>query len=405
MLGSSQQALSWSERLLAPYRRITSSGMFIPEIDGLRFLAIFSVFIYHLAGNVLRHSPAGYTAELQSDRLFFLTQQLSVGVPMFFVISGFILGLPFAKAHRGLARPVSLKSYLWRRVTRLEPPYVVSMLLFFCLKIIGSRGAPSDLAPNLGASLLYIHNIIYLEPSIISVVAWSLEVEVQFYLLAPVLSLVFTVSNTAVRRFLITAAIIAASAAAWRFAHVPIVHLSLLGNAQYFLGGFLLSDLYLSKQAAGNRSAATWNVLAALGWGAVALGLLAAPSLVQLTGGLAFPLVYFASMHAPAARAILRNVWLTTIGGMCYSIYLLHNYAIALVGFAVAGIGAHLPFAARLLVQFLLITPVVLLASAIYFRLLEKPCMRPDWPARFRAALTDWNGSRRILRALRGGAV
>ena len=42
--------------LLTPFRRVTSSGNFIPEIDGLRFLAIASVFLYHLAGDVMRHS-------------------------------------------------------------------------------------------------------------------------------------------------------------------------------------------------------------------------------------------------------------------------------------------------------------------------------------------------------------
>ena len=34
-------------------RRITSSGAFIPEIDGLRFVAIMSVLFYHLRGYLL----------------------------------------------------------------------------------------------------------------------------------------------------------------------------------------------------------------------------------------------------------------------------------------------------------------------------------------------------------------
>ena len=116
---------------LAPYRRITSTGQFIPEIDGLRFLAIFSVYIYHLTGDVMRHSVSGYHQSVQSNGLFLVTQILNVGVPLFFVISGFILGLPFAESHRNLRKPVSLKKYFWRRVTRLEPPYFLCLLLFF----------------------------------------------------------------------------------------------------------------------------------------------------------------------------------------------------------------------------------------------------------------------------------
>ena len=31
-------------------------------------------------------------------------------------------------------------------------------------------------------------------------------------------------------------------------------------------------------------------------------------------------------------RRVITNSWITVIGGMCYSIYLLHNYAIAALG-------------------------------------------------------------------------
>src|SRR5271169_5423220 len=104
-------SLSFSERYLAPYRRITSSGQFIPEIDGFRFIAIFSVFLYHLAGDVLRNSPGAYVAALRPNVLFDVTQVLNVGVPIFFAISGFILGMPFAAAHLRKQRLVTPKKY------------------------------------------------------------------------------------------------------------------------------------------------------------------------------------------------------------------------------------------------------------------------------------------------------
>jgi len=34
----------------AKFTRITTSGRFIPEIDGLRFIAIISVVVYHFLG-------------------------------------------------------------------------------------------------------------------------------------------------------------------------------------------------------------------------------------------------------------------------------------------------------------------------------------------------------------------
>ena len=45
------------------------------------------------------------------------------------------------------------------------------------------------------------------------------------------------------------------------------------------------------------------------------------------------------------------------------------------------------PFATRLSVQFLLMSPVVLLIGGLYFRWVERPCMRPDWPQQLMAAL------------------
>src|SRR5580692_2669668 len=127
---------SFSERILAPYRRITSTGQFIPEIDGLRFVAILSVYIYHLAGDVLRHSSEASNQALHGASLFEVTQILNIGVPLFFVISGFILGMPFAAARLEGKRPVSLKKYFLRRVTRLEPPYILCLVLFFALKLV-----------------------------------------------------------------------------------------------------------------------------------------------------------------------------------------------------------------------------------------------------------------------------
>lgn len=128
-------------KFLEPYQRISSSGQFIPEVDGLRFFAIFSVFIYHLTGDILRHSSALDAYTRKASAIFPATQVLNVGVQLFFVISGFILGLPFATAHLANKKPVSLKKYFLRRVTRLEPPYIISLLLFFVLKILG-EGVP-----------------------------------------------------------------------------------------------------------------------------------------------------------------------------------------------------------------------------------------------------------------------
>ena len=125
------------------------------------------------------------------------------GVDLFFVISGFILALPFAAHHLAGAPSVSLRKYYLRRLTRLEPPYFVSIFLLLALSIWIHRRAASAILPHLAASLAYLHNVIYGTQSTVIGVAWSLEIEVQFYLLVPLLTLVFAIRDSRLRRSLL----------------------------------------------------------------------------------------------------------------------------------------------------------------------------------------------------------
>ena len=101
------------DRLLSRFGRITSGQKLIPEIDGLRFLAIGAVFAYH-ANTLAARARAEASGWVEGDDLWpwllenSLTASLSkgfLGVDIFFAISGFILGLPFARHFRQGAPP------------------------------------------------------------------------------------------------------------------------------------------------------------------------------------------------------------------------------------------------------------------------------------------------------------
>ena len=374
------------ERFLEPYRRVTSSGNLIPEIDGLRFLAIFSVFLYHLAGDVLRHSAAGFSETLQDNGIFRVTQILNFGVPLFFAISGFILSLPFASAHLNGAKQVSIKKYFWRRVTRLEPPYILSLILFLFLKLASGKGTFVELWPNFAASLGYVHNAIFGRASDINFVAWSLEVEVQFYILAPILAMVFAIRATNFRRTLLAAMVLGATAVSGWVSHNESLRISLLYYAQYFLAGFVFTEFYLASRGERMRSL-RWDLISAVGWplllSMLVFGWVGSAWLLPWL----VVLLYLAAFHGVGMNRVVSNPWIVTIGGMCYSIYLLHNYIIAGVGAVTERVLGSGGFTARLMIQFLLIAPVALACSALFFRWIERPCMKPDWPQRLKAAL------------------
>jgi peptidoglycan/LPS O-acetylase OafA/YrhL len=104
-------------RFFADFRRITTSGIYIPEIDGLRFIAISLILMCHVGNHVAQLNFRGRDL---STRIFDLGNR---GVELFFVISGFVLAMPFVSQYLCAGPRVSLKQYFLRRVTRLEPPY------------------------------------------------------------------------------------------------------------------------------------------------------------------------------------------------------------------------------------------------------------------------------------------
>ena len=88
-----------------------------------------------------------------------------------------------------------------------------------------------------------LHNLIYGRPSDIDYVAWSLEIEVQFYLILPFLAaIVFQYRKTFVRRIVLVVAILLWAKLVSVTGFSPRVGLSLYGQLPYFLSGVLLAD-------------------------------------------------------------------------------------------------------------------------------------------------------------------
>jgi len=86
-------SFGWAgRRIFQKVSRITSTGRFIPELDGLRAIAIGIVFVQHLRWVPIAQAPP------DSRGVAFAVQLIAnatIGVERSFVTSGFLLMLPF----------------------------------------------------------------------------------------------------------------------------------------------------------------------------------------------------------------------------------------------------------------------------------------------------------------------
>lgn len=338
---------------------------FVPQIDGLRFVAIVSVVLYHMQGfAAARLTPSGAA----TDWLRALLAQGHYGVPLFFALSGYILGCPFLGE-----RAVSLKRYFLRRLTRLEPPYFVCLLLIFALKVWSMDISIAALSPHLLASLAYLHGWTYGTQSEVNGVAWSLEVEWQFYLLAPLLFAFIARSRTWGRHIgLWLAMLIGGVAHAMDYHDAPRVGLSLLHYFGFFAAGAWIA--VLDSEGSAPHGAKRFDLLGLLAWAAILCCL--------LTGGAALvplpaltALVLLCGLRGTMMRRFFGWWPIYCIGAMCYSVYLYHFFVISLLGkIVVASVGTPIPP-----LQQLLLLPfalgAVLLACAIPYLLIERPFM------------------------------
>lgn len=377
------------------FSRITSGGNFIPEIDGLRCLAISSVLLFHVSYALLR----AYQWDLGSGEraVSNLFARGTFGVELFFVISGFILAVPFVRQFVEGGKPVNLGRYYLRRLTRLEPPYIITLVLFYVAAwLLRDPAMHGRLVSTFFVRLFYLHGLVYQNAPVLNGVTWSLEIEVQFYLIVPVLARIFRLPRTS-RRAILFLGVLLLPFVPWP----GFLWYTVASQMALFLAGFLFADLYLEmcrKAPVRHRGCDC----AALGIFLLVLGL---PFLVQ-AAGMVHPFAESADLEFSMSvlRHILplliliflllmfRGVWLRhffalkpvyLIGGMCYSIYLLH-YPIISVGsrlFAKLCPGAH--YLPALGVMILIWLPLVLVIAAVFFMLIERPCMDHAWPRKF----------------------
>jgi peptidoglycan/LPS O-acetylase OafA/YrhL len=333
------------------------------EIDGLRAIAVLAVVFYHF-------SVPGFGGGF-------------VGVDIFFVISGFLIGDILWRELSGRGT-ISLLHFYGRRIRRLAPAYaVMAVVTFIAAYAILLPFEFREFGKELIAATFYFSNIYFYKKAgyfdtaaedKVFLHTWSLSVEEQFYIFLPALMLLFRRGPrmlvwTLVAIFVLS---LVSSVIVTRTSH----------TAAFFLFPFRAWELLAGVLLAiwGQQQAEQWRHHQALSWAGIALLI---GGIVFIQPGAAFPgvqavvpalgavLIILNGRQDNAVNRALSLPVMVFVGLISYSLYLWHWPVVTLSRYYRDGAGGALETALWMGLAFGL--------AWLSWRFVEQPVRRATW--------------------------
>lgn len=354
--------------------------------DALRGVGVVTVVLFHILAGVLLLDTGTYDFRDGYGRV---VSSAILGVQanifMFFALSAFLLSRPYVRAAMFGARFPSTSRYVRHRIGRIVPGLWAAMAVV--LIAYGTQGSStSEVLAVFGFAQVYEHGQV---TSLLDQ-AWSVDVEVVFYLLLVPMG---AGAVWAMRRWprrgglVIAAGIIAVTAVGAALQHKGIdpavpVDQSPLGGLRTFIPGIFLAVIAVRWPDPGWwRRLPWWS-----SWALLAAGLFLSWRMPTWAPHGGNPRVYIGTLGGGCilAAAIIRQyrgdpVWrllrsrvVIWIGERSYSMYLIHG----VVFYALRDIGEGQPTTARrLLVNLCVSLPAIAAATQVMFVLIERPAM------------------------------
>jgi peptidoglycan/LPS O-acetylase OafA/YrhL len=312
-----------------------------------------------------------------------------LGVPLFFVISGFCIHLPHARvlAAMGAAAPrPDWRRFFARRAWRLYPPYVAALATAVVLGLLVTGELPVGW-PAVAAQALLVHTFHPATFDGVNPPAWSLAVEAQLYLAYPVVFWLVA-RRGALRALAVIATVTVAYRVALTVQPLPPPFESVaweLFLARWFewVLGAIVAEWAVGRVRIPGLLVHPW-----LGAALVGLGLAlewhrwrpGAYAVMELVYGLGFAVLLGAVLRrAPRGEPSALGRYLAAAGICSYSLYLLHRpiqLAFEPLAQQVAAWPAVIAHGvpSSLLIM-LASTPIVLGASRLFYRYCEAPAV------------------------------
>jgi len=373
--------------------------------DGVRGVGMLLVFFTHL---FLIADPDPDSNLAAYGWAAPLLGHLDLGLAAFFVLSGYLIARPFARAYVAGTRRPRLPSYVRNRVLRVVPAfYVFTVLVLLRFGLDGSlkTGAAAPEATSEWWQVLGQLGFVQGQtggPAAVPIgPAWSIGAEVGFYVLIPIAAYVgyavaARIDGPGRRAALALAAI----------AVVTFVSIALRARDQYLFAWLTSPPAIMYVFMPGVAVAIVEPLLAArlrgratlsrrLAWGAFAAAALAAVAYAATdydprqtpihhalgqraliaavcTGALTFGLVVLQLGTGGAPRLFANRVMLW-MGARSYSFYLAHIWVLFEIDHA---LGAGESVATRVALMTAIGLPVTTAAAALSYRFVERPFLQ-----------------------------
>ncbi len=315
-------------------------------INGLRGYAILGVIYFHLLG-VFFNRPGWVTYYIFDVPIFPLTYLGHgwLGVDLFFILSGFVLYLPYATKSRELTTKSDLWGFYKNRAARLLPLYytVVIISVIFIVKWSHIH----DWAFWKEMLLMFTLTFNFTKETFIpqsNYVLWSLGIEVLFSLIFPLL--IWGIAKRGIIKFSLIVfylSFIVRMVSCWYpeynvAPHLNMIKDSIFGRLDDFIVGMLICHWFVTgwKQAWFERYSMhlflVSMIVITLGCyfsDYVFLHLLPAwcEPIINTVFQLGFGLLILSLLHMSKnpLRYLFTNNFLQLCGMMCYSLYLWHG--------------------------------------------------------------------------------
>ncbi|MFY9309396.1 MAG: acyltransferase [Bacteroidia bacterium] len=349
----------------------TSTKNYLPELDGLRFLAFLFVFIGH------------FHAFSDIPFLSILYKYGYIGVDLFFALSAYLFTKLLSTEYRSTGK-INLKKFYIRRVLRIWPLYFTFILLSIGILFWAGAVFTPKLLKLIGTYLTFSYNI-FLPffgrhiPLPHAGHLWTVCYEEQFYLLIPFLIPLLIRMSTRQRIILFISSFVLLNCIRWWFIEkqMPFLFIYFLPVTHFEA---ILLGIVVGFMKRGTFKMAIYPIILAILSIYLFIALTFLPDIQTVSyllfisyslAGLFAAVLLYAILNSGYLKKIFSYQPLVFLGKRSYGLYVYHTFATSVIS----------GYSDNLYLSFIIAMSFTIVLSVVSYKFLETPFLK--WKEKF----------------------